>query len=58
MADIIVILAVAAVIGGAVFYIVKEKKRGVHCIGCPAAGQCSKRHAANSQCRCSSTEQK
>lgn len=58
MADFIVILAVAAVVGFAVRYIIKEKKRGVHCIGCPAAGQCSKNHGTHSPCGCSSQKQK
>ena len=38
-ADIIVALVLAAIIGGAVFYIVKAKKSGQKCIGCPHAGK-------------------
>lgn len=41
MADFIVISVVLAVVGLAVAYIVKEKKKGTVCIGCPAAGKCS-----------------
>lgn len=41
MVDVIVIVAVAIVVGAAVAYIIKEKKRGTKCIGCPAAGTCS-----------------
>ena len=41
MTNVIVILIVAAIVGVAIAYIVKEKKKGVKCIGCPAAGQCS-----------------
>ena len=44
MADIIVIGIVLFVVGAAVRYIVKQKKKGVKCIGCPAAGSCSKAH--------------
>ncbi len=40
MTDIIVIAILAFVIGGAVAYIVKSKKRG-GCIGCPNGGNCS-----------------
>ncbi len=44
MTDVItnlaVILIIVIVIGLAVTYIVKEKKKGVQCIGCPAAGNC------------------
>lgn len=40
MADFIVILIVAVIVGAASIYIVKEKKRGTKCIGCPSAGTC------------------
>ena len=40
--EILVILAVVLIVGGAVFYIVKEKKKGKRCIGCPYAHSCSK----------------
>ena len=38
--DIVVTLVLALILGGALWYIRKEKKRGVKCIGCPAAGTC------------------
>ncbi len=38
--DIILIVVLVAIIGGAVAYIVKAKKKGVKCIGCPAAKTC------------------
>lgn len=43
MADLMIAVVVLAVVVGAVVYIRREKKRGVKCIGCPAAGtgQCS-----------------
>lgn len=40
MTNFIVILIIIAIVGAAVAYIVKEKKRGVKCIGCPAAATC------------------
>lgn len=40
--DIIVVAVIALIVGGAVFYIVKEKKRGRKCIGCPYSSQCGK----------------
>lgn len=43
MADIIIGIVLLAVVGVAIAYIVKEKKRGVKCIGCPNAGTCSKK---------------
>ena len=32
---------VLLVLSGAVYYIVKQKKKGVKCIGCPNGGDCS-----------------
>lgn len=40
MADIIVIIILVLLIGSAVAYMVKAKKNGVKCIGCPAGGSC------------------
>ena len=40
MTNVIVILIVLAIVGAAIAYIVREKKRGVKCIGCPAAATC------------------
>ncbi len=42
MSDFIVVGMILAILGGAVIYIVREKKKGVKCIGCPMAGTCSK----------------
>ena len=39
--DIIVIAVILAILGGAVCYIRKAKKRGVTCVGCPNGGNCS-----------------
>jgi len=41
MVNLILILVLAAIIGGAGLYIYKAKKRGVKCIGCPSAKACS-----------------
>ena len=41
MANVIVIAVVAAIIGGALWYIRREKRRGKKCVGCPYANQCS-----------------
>jgi radical SAM protein with 4Fe4S-binding SPASM domain len=40
MVDIIVSVVLVAILGGAVWYIRKAKKRGEHCIGCPHSKQC------------------
>ena len=41
MTDIIMFAVIAAVVGAAVLYICREKKRGTKCIGCPYGKQCS-----------------
>ena len=38
MADIIVIMILALLIGSAAAYMIRAKKNGVKCIGCPAGG--------------------
>ena len=50
MADFIIVIVLASIVGAAIIYIVKEKKRGVQCIGCPAAGECARKR--NGQCNC------
>ena len=39
--DIIIISAIVLIIGGAIAYIIKAKKSGRHCIGCPDSKTCS-----------------
>ncbi len=41
-ATVIAVIALVLIVFFAVRYIVKEKKRGVKCIGCPYAGSCEK----------------
>lgn len=43
MANLIVMGIVLILVGGAIAYIVKEKKNGAKCIGCSVKGSCSKR---------------
>lgn len=38
--DIIVLAVIALIVGGAVAYIIKAKKSGKKCIGCPDSGSC------------------
>ena len=42
MANIIIILILLALVGGACIYIRKQKKKGIRCIGCPQAGKCNR----------------
>ena len=41
MSDIIAIIVVVAIVGAAIGYIIKQKRSGVKCIGCPDAKTCS-----------------
>ncbi len=50
--DFIVGAIVLLIVGAAIVYIRKEKKRGVKCIGCPASGTCSKSSHEDSKCSC------
>ncbi|MBR5289034.1 MAG: FeoB-associated Cys-rich membrane protein [Clostridia bacterium] len=45
MVDLIVILVLAAVVGGAAAYIIRAKTRGVKCIGCPGGASCGRGEA-------------
>ncbi|MBR6522040.1 MAG: hypothetical protein IKT47_05165 [Oscillospiraceae bacterium] len=40
MENAIIIVVVAAIIAGIVAYLVRAKKKGATCIGCPHAKQC------------------
>ena len=41
MTDIIIAAVVAAIVALALFYVVRQKKKGKKCIGCPYSGECS-----------------
>ena len=47
MVSLIVAGILLVIIGIAVFYIWKEKKKGARCIGCPSVGQCCSRGCGN-----------
>ena len=40
--DLIVLAVLAALVLGAAAYVVRAKKRGVKCIGCPSGCACSR----------------
>ncbi|MBQ8392340.1 MAG: FeoB-associated Cys-rich membrane protein [Clostridia bacterium] len=53
--DFIVIGIVVLIVGGALAYIIKAKKSGKKCIGCPDSASChSKKKASDSHSCCSS----
>ncbi|MBQ8895937.1 MAG: FeoB-associated Cys-rich membrane protein [Clostridia bacterium] len=47
--DIVVTLILVAVIGGAVAYIIKAKKSGQKCVGCPHSKQCGGKCGCNNE---------
>ena len=53
MTDFIIVAILVLIIGSAIFYIVKAKKSGAKCIGCPAGGNCcSGKNDGHSECTC------
>ena len=42
MENFLIITILVLLVGGAVFYIRKARKKGVKCIGCPHSGPCSR----------------
>lgn len=52
MADLIVVIILVIILAAAIMYIVKAKKSGAKCIGCPAGGNCSGKNSGTSQCSC------
>ena len=51
--NIIAILAIVLIVGGAVAYIVRAKKSGRKCIGCPDSATCGK-NGCGGNCSCCS----
>ena len=49
MENFIVIGVLAIIIGLAVLYIAKEKKKGNKCIGCPYVKECAKKKCENNE---------
>ena len=55
--EIVAVVLIALIIGGAAFYIVKAKKSGKKCIGCPDGCSCSAKKDKNGVCACCSCHQ-
>lgn len=56
MADLIVVLIIVLITGVAIRYIIKEKKKGNRCIGCPSAATCPS--AKGGTCACQTNTKK
>lgn len=50
MVDAIIIAAIVLIVGGALFYIIRARKNGQKCIGCPHSKECG------SNCNCNSNK--
>ncbi len=53
--NIIATIAVFAIIGGALAYIIKSKKNGQKCIGCPHSKTCASKQKG---CGCGNSDNK
>ena len=51
--DFIIIAVITLIVGGAVAYIIKAKKSGKKCIGCPDSDSCGKGGCQGSCSTCS-----
>lgn len=49
MEDVVVILILAAILAAILWYLIRRKKRGETCIGCPYAKQCGGKCAGGCQ---------
>jgi len=58
LVDIIVIAVIVLVVGAASLYIIKAKKSGKKCIGCPDGCCCSRSEADKCSCGCSAEREK
>ncbi len=52
MTDLMIAGILVIIIGAASLYIIKAKKNGTKCIGCPAAGSCPSRNGRCSEGSC------
>ncbi len=52
MKNLIVILILAVILGLAIGYIIKSKKNGVKCIGCPSGSCCPSKNKKAEDCGC------
>ena len=55
MTDFIVAVIILVILGAALTYIIREKKRGTKCIGCPSGGNCSGQ-AEGRSCQCNANK--
>ena len=58
--DIVALLVILACVGAAVAFIVREKRRGVKCVGCAVGKSCAQKQkaamAADGACSCEAAD--
>lgn len=52
LVDWIIIGVIVLIVGGALSYIIKAKKSGKKCIGCPDGGSCHAKKRGGADCGC------
>lgn len=55
LTDFIIVLVIAVIIGAALWYIIRAKRSGKRCVGCPDGGACGK--GCSCGCGCSTESQ-
>ena len=56
--DTVIILILVVILCSACFYIVKAKRNGEKCIGCPMSKQCASKNQNGTGCSCHSEKNK
>ena len=56
--DLLVVFVIALILAGAIAYIIRAKKKGVRCIGCPDGGHCSGSCSGCAGCHAASCDAK
>lgn len=52
LTDYVIIAAVGLILALAVFYILRQKKKGKKCIGCPYGASCCSKSSCEGGCTC------
>jgi len=55
MVDFLIVIVLLIILGAAIIYIVKAKKNGARCVGCPDSGSCAGCNGScngNAKCSC------
>lgn len=57
MTNIVATFFVVLILGSAIFYIVRNSKKGIKCIGCPSGAKCkNSKYECNGNCKNESFE--